>query len=202
VYQCVKENDCSLLMCVQRFAEGESMITFGHLFYFDFMKKTIFLVRHAKSDWSVPTPTDFERPLNARGQRDAPVMAAVMRDAGVQPDLIVSSTATRALTTARVFQSILEVAQDQFILEDRIYEASPQTILQIIWSLPVHVNTVCLFGHNMTFSQLKQHFDPDKHDNVPTCGIVQISGEVDSWEAFNYPNASCISMWTPKDAEY
>ncbi len=166
------------------------------------MRKLVYLIRHAKSDWTTGVKRDFDRPLNARGQRDAPVMAALLDDLGVKPDLIVTSPALRALTTARVFQERLQISPERFILQERIYEATPRTILEIIQALPENVHTVLLFGHNMTFTELKHHFDPASHENVPTCGIVMLEGEMEHWSEFNYPRAKCVRMWKPKDAEY
>jgi phosphohistidine phosphatase len=166
------------------------------------MQKTVFLVRHAKSDWSVPVPTDHARPLNARGKRDAPVMAALMRDLGHIPDLIVSSDAVRALTTARVFATTLGIPDSGIIENSSIYESDVETILGIIRSLPAHANVVYLFGHNFTFSLVASHFSDDDSTNLPTCAVAKIIAETDDWNEFNFPKAQLVQVWKPKDAEF
>ena len=94
--------------------------------------KTLTIIRHAKSSWEQEGLSDFERPLNERGRRDAPVMAARLKQAVGQPELLVSSPALRAITTARVFADVLGISKDSIQLQSRIYEASVGTLLQII----------------------------------------------------------------------
>jgi phosphohistidine phosphatase len=166
------------------------------------MLKTIFLVRHAKSSWTDPTMSDFDRPLNQRGMSDAPTMAALIHRLDMKPDLIVSSPAVRALTTARIFAQTMGLLNGQFVENHNIYEASQDTILKIIRSLPHDAQTVFMFGHNYTFTDLAQRFSDDHPGNIPTCGVVQIKGEMDSWADFDYPTAKVIQIWRPKDAEY
>jgi len=93
--------------------------------------KTILLMRHAKSDWGAQYDTDFDRPLNARGQRDAPIMAAFMASHKLLPELIVSSPAQRARTTAE-FVARERAFTGEFLFDQRIYLASPAMLLEVI----------------------------------------------------------------------
>lgn len=109
--------------------------------------KTILLMRHAKSDWGAQYDTDFERPLNARGQRDAPIMAAFMASHKLLPELIVSSPASRAKITAE-FVARERKFEGRLLFDQRIYLASPAMLLEVIQELPDAVETAMLVGHN------------------------------------------------------
>ena len=89
--------------------------------------KTLYLCRHAKSSWADPGMDDFDRPLNERGQRNAPFMAGLFKERGEPVDLIVSSPANRALTTAKAFASALHLPADRFKQDRNIYLAERQT---------------------------------------------------------------------------
>jgi phosphohistidine phosphatase len=116
--------------------------------------KTLVLVRHAKSSWDNPGLSDFERKLNKRGVRDAPYMGKVVKEKGIQPDLIVSSPAVRALTTAKFFAHALDYSEDQIDKRESIYTSGPRQILTIINHLDDELNTIMLFGHNPDLTTL------------------------------------------------
>ena len=109
--------------------------------------KTILIMRHAKSDWGAQYDTDFERPLNARGQRDAPTMAAFLASHKLLPGLIVSSPAQRAKMTAE-FVARERKFEGNLLFDQRIYLASPAMLLDVIQELPDAVDTAMLVGHN------------------------------------------------------
>ena len=123
--------------------------------------RTLYLIRHAKSSWDNPGLRDFNRPLNERGQRDAPLMAALIAKMGIKPDLIVSSPARRAITTAQYFADALGIADDDIVRNQEIYEAYPQEILRLISELPEKSETVFMFGHNPTFTDVANRFSDD-----------------------------------------
>src|SRR5438128_760349 len=89
------------------------------------------LVRHAKSSWDHAGLSDFERPLNDRGRRDAPLMAQRLMRLPPRPDLLLSSPATRALTTARLFAETLAIPVEKIGVDSRIYDAAPETLLRV-----------------------------------------------------------------------
>lgn len=132
------------------------------------------LIRHAKSSWDDPGLNDFERPLNARGRRDAPRMAEhVLRHFG-RPDRLVSSPALRAITTARIFSDTGHFPVEALLVLPRIYEASGDTLRQVLLELPAEDIHVALFGHNPGLSELAHGLAPCPFDELPTCGAVQI----------------------------
>lgn len=162
--------------------------------------RTLFLIRHAKSSWEHPGLRDIDRPLNERGLYEAPLMAQILVREGVQPDLLVSSPAKRAWTTAMFFAAAFGIKDDAVQREPDIYEADPLDILRLVSQLPDMAQTVFLFGHNMTFTDVANRYAEKEIANVPTCGIVRIESEVDSWAAFDAGNAKVCKQYFPKEA--
>jgi len=139
------------------------------------------LVRHAKSSWDYPELSDFERPLNDRGRRDAPRMAShVARQLGA-PDRILSSPAVRALSTARLFADALGMDAATVSIQPRIYEASVETLLTLVQLLDDTDTHVMLFGHNPGFTDLAHALARCSFDDMPTCAVVQLGFEADTW---------------------
>lgn len=161
--------------------------------------RTLYLIRHAKSSWDNPGLRDFNRPLNDRGLHDAPAMAIFLKKQGVVPDLLVSSPAKRALTTALFFAEAFGFGNEAVVLEQNIYEAAPQDILHIVSLLPDSADTVLLFGHNPTLTDVANRFSEKNIDNIPTCGIVQIESKADSWQAVDTGNAVVKKHFFPKE---
>ncbi|WP_262249610.1 SixA phosphatase family protein [Parapedobacter soli] len=137
------------------------------------MAKHLFIVRHAKSDWGFDV-SDFDRPLNSRGFKNAPRMAKRLADHAVKPQLLVSSPAKRAITTAQIFAESLDIPVNEIKLEPRIYEALPNTLLQIVCELDNSVDSVAFFGHNPGLTLLVNYLADDSVYNLTTCSIVHI----------------------------
>lgn len=161
--------------------------------------KTFYLVRHAKSSWDNPDLKDEERPLNERGLKDAPFMAKLMKSKGVEPDLLVTSPAIRALTTAAYFKMALEVDGEDFWVRDDIYEAMTVKITDLISKLPEDAETVMIFGHNPTFTNVANQFTNKYIDNIPTCGVVCVRSEAATWPEVNASNSKVVEAFFPKD---
>lgn len=160
--------------------------------------KTLFLIRHAKSSWNFPELSDFERPLNKRGKRDAPFMAALVEAKGFKPDKIVSSPANRALTTAGHFAAAFQMPTEDIQKDEDIYEAYTDTLQEIIQGFENTWDTVYMFGHNPGFTSLSNRYASDFIDNVPTCGIIRIMSTTDNWAAFSPENARVTDHFFPK----
>ncbi len=135
------------------------------------MPKRLFLSRHAKSSWDDPTLRDFERPLNTRGKRDAPMMAQKLKAYGIKPDLIVSSDAKRAADTAHIYAETLQVP---LRYDSRIYEASAQSLLYLIDTLFEHYDNVMIVGHNPTLTDLANILGDKPIANLQTAATVGI----------------------------
>ena len=161
--------------------------------------RNLYLVRHAKSRWDTPGLRDINRPLNERGLREAPQMAKLLVKQGVQPDLLVSSPAKRAISTALFFADAFRVPDDAVLREQDIYEADVRDILRIVSALPDSAQTVLLFGHNNTLTDVANLFTEDFIENVPTCGIVRIESSATTWREFYEGNSAVKTCFFPKD---
>lgn len=136
--------------------------------------RILLLVRHAKSSWKDESLADIDRPLNKRGQRDAPEMAARLKQRGLMPDLIVSSPAVRALATARIMAGELGYGND-IVVDEELYPASPSGVLETVKAIDDSVRIVIIVSHNPTLTELANYFSSEEIGNVPTCGIVMLS---------------------------
>jgi phosphohistidine phosphatase len=161
--------------------------------------KSLLLIRHAKSSWDNPGIRDFDRTLNERGLREAPMMANLLIQRGVLPDLMVSSPAKRAFSTARFFAEAAGKPESDIERNQNIYEASVRDILQIISQLPDHAHVVYLFGHNPTFTDVANRFADDFIDNVPTCGIVHLETSAERWSEMYEVNTRLRACLFPKE---
>lgn len=162
--------------------------------------KKIYLIRHAKSSWNSPSVRDFDRPLNERGLSDAPVMGRRIADQQISVDLIISSEANRAQTTAKLIAKEIDYDEKQIQLTKAIYHASIPEMIQLINQISDQHQTIVLFGHNPTFTELAEYLTDEAYSTLPTCGIVGIQTNVDSWSLvsggcgeqiwFDYPKSS------------
>jgi phosphohistidine phosphatase len=160
--------------------------------------KNLFLIRHAKSSWAEMGAKDFDRVLEERGLRDAPKMAKILRGMGIMPDIIISSPAKRAILTAQYFAKEMGIPFEMIDLQPDIYEASELDLLHVIRNISNDAQTVLLFGHNPTLTYFPNRYTEDFIDNVPTCGIVQLSMNGEKWSDFNEKTVSKIGFWYPK----
>jgi len=119
--------------------------------------KTLVIVRHAKSSWDDPSCSDFERTLNKRGERDAPYMAQITREKGIKADLIISSPANRALTTAKYFAKEQGIVDSNISQKELIYNSGFSEILRLLKKTDNSYNTVMLFGHNPDITHLTSY---------------------------------------------
>lgn len=161
------------------------------------MKRTLILIRHAKSSWSEAGISDFERPLNARGERDAPFMAQRMAESGRQVDAIVTSPAKRAITTAMAYKKALQLSEDRFIADDSVYEADVKALMNLINRFDDNWKCVLLFGHNPGFSYLIQYLSGSML-HMPTNGAGTLEMEIDSWEHVGTGCAQLVDFDFPK----
>lgn len=143
--------------------------------------KTLIIIRHAKSSWDNSDLSDFERPLNKRGFRDAEFMSKKIAEKNIKPDLILSSPANRAYTTAKIFAKELNYPEHQIITKELIYERGPREILSFISQTDDNLDTLMLFGHNPDLSTLTHYLCDFEYGNLPTCAIVCIDFNFDSW---------------------
>ena len=145
--------------------------------------KELILVRHAKSSWKDSTLRDHERPLNKRGKRDVPEMGERLARSGYAPDLMVSSSAVRALDTARTIAGELGYRRERIAVEDRLYHAGVAELLQVIRGVDDSVDSLMLFGHNPGLTDLANHLGPREIFNMPTCAVLHLRFQAENWAA-------------------
>ena len=161
------------------------------------MKKTLTMIRHAKSDWPRLT-RDFDRPLLKRGIKDAQLMGEHMRESNYNFDVLLCSGAKRARQTLENLRTKLEISEDVIQFDDEIYGSSIQSILRMIENLSSKANWAAIIGHNPTHTNLCNYLANDNLSNLPTCGVYTISFQVDDWKAVGCGTGDCVSFITPK----
>ena len=138
------------------------------------MKHLIF-IRHAKSSWSDQGLSDHERPLNQRGQRDAPVMGKWLAQTIYSPEIIIASSAVRAQETAFAFQSACGISETDFMTEPRLYLAGMQEWIQILQESLGQDKRAALFSHNPGITQVVNWLCNEAIYNIPTCGVAIVA---------------------------
>ena len=163
------------------------------------MKQLIF-IRHAKSDWGSEFLHDADRCLNERGYSDAYYMSRWFKKNHKATDVIISSTATRALSTALIFARDLDFNMNNFFLEQKIYEAPMSRLISVIKNLNNEKDSAMLFGHNPGFTNVCNELSADMfYEGIPTCGIVSMKFDIESWNDVK-PHSGKLDFYQfPKD---
>ncbi len=160
--------------------------------------KRLIVVRHAKSSWDSALITDFDRPLNDRGKRDAPEMAAQLLKRNISIDLFISSPAKRAETTARIFMSEMMAAQTQLQIANELYLAPKAVFYEVIKKIDHRFQTVALFAHNPGITDFVNALTDMRTDNVPTCGIFGVIIKAENWADIESAEKSFLFYDYPK----
>lgn len=142
---------------------------------------TLYLTRHAKSSKEERNLRDIDRPLNERGVNDAALMAGQFVARGEALDLLVTSTALRASSTARVFAKALALDDSHISGTEEIYLADTGVLMRTVNDLSDRAKRIMLFGHNPGFSKLAEALSGEDIDELPTCATVRIDFDVDRW---------------------
>jgi phosphohistidine phosphatase len=160
--------------------------------------KTITLLRHAKSSWDNTDLVDFDRPLNARGKKNAPDMAQRLKAAGIRPSLILSSPAKRAWSTAKIIATEITYPIE-FLQRDRnLYHAGVNRLIHVLASQDEGFENIVLVAHNPGLTQLANELIPGLTTNLPTCGFVSVLVDVDTWDLRGRRSAELVEFNYPK----
>jgi phosphohistidine phosphatase len=144
--------------------------------------KHLLLLRHAKSSWAEDGLTDVERPLSARGERDAPLMGERLRQRGARPGLIIASPAVRTRRTAKLIAQALDYPREGIRYDTMLYLASPTAILDIIASQSRELDGLLVVGHNPGLTDLTKRLLPElRFDDLPTAAVVAIDIDAAEW---------------------
>jgi phosphohistidine phosphatase len=146
------------------------------------LMKTVYLVRHAKSDWAVAAE-DRDRPLNDRGKRDAPMMANRLLERKAKVDRFMSSPAKRAFSTAGAFAFAYNRKKSDIVEIPELYLPSPETFFSVMEKLDDKDKFVAIFSHNSGITEFANSLQLIKLDNMPTCSIFAFRIKSDNWES-------------------
>lgn len=163
--------------------------------------KTLFINRHAKSSWDHGNLSDFDRPLNDRGEKDAPKMGRRLNIKNESIQLVVSSPANRAITTARLMSKEIGYPLEKIKEVKEIYHASSRTLINIVNQFNDEFNRVIIFGHNPGFTDLVEQLTGDYIGNLPTCGICKVEFDIGSWNEVGSESGILRYFDYPKNTE-
>ena len=144
--------------------------------------KTLYIIRHAKSSWDDASLDDFNRPLNERGEKDAPRMGKRLKEREIVPDLMISSPAKRALKTCKAIAKVLEYPKEKIKEEKKLYHAGDAEIFSILKSIKEPNDVVLIFGHNPGLTEFANSLLNESIMNIPTAGVVAGKLNIDSWQ--------------------
>lgn len=155
-------------------------------------------MRHAKSSWTSGSLSDKQRPLNARGERDAPLMGQRLVEHGIRPSLILASPAVRAWTTAQVIAREIGYPMEFLQREDGIYMASLERLLDTVVAQDNGFNSLMVIGHNPGLTVFANFLSPGITDNLPTAGVVSVQIDRDDWHLYEQPKTELLVHDYPK----
>ncbi len=162
------------------------------------MPKKLYLVRHAKSSWSDASLTDEQRPLNKRGRRSAPDMGRRLAEQDHRPDLIISSPANRALSTARIIAEELAYDESEIIIDERMYFSGSGSMLKLLEEIDDRFQSVMIVGHNPAMTSFFNMLCDASVDNMPTCAIAVIGYSMTTWSELRSADGNLLAYDFPK----
>jgi phosphohistidine phosphatase len=165
--------------------------------------KRLYLLRHAKSSWKDTSLPDHDRPLTGRGRRAAKAIARHMRDNGIEPELVLCSTAQRARETLDRIEPALGTGEVQ--LEPDLYAASAPALLERLRSVPDSVESVMVIGHNPGLQELGLELartGPAASDlaaKYPTAALATLALAASNWRELDRDTAELVELVRPRD---
>ena len=162
------------------------------------MPRYIILFRHGKSDWNANYASDHERPVSKRGIKAAKKMGRYLSNIDQVPELIISSTALRALNTAEIAINAGKWSS-KLVLEKQIYESNVETLISIISKQSNEYNSICLVGHEPTFSSFIERCNNSTWSRFPTASMAQINFNINSWYDIDLKFGSLVWLIRPKE---
>lgn len=160
--------------------------------------KTLLILRHAKSSWEDASLPDHDRPLSKRGKRDAPRMGRLLKEEGLRPDLILSSTAKRARRTA---EAVAEECgyEDEVRLNRDLYAAGPEEILHVLKGLAEDPERVMVVGHNPGLEELVSGLTGEE-ERMPTAALAQVRLVIEAWNELDEDtHGALVNVWRPRE---
>ncbi len=160
--------------------------------------KTLLVLRHAKSSWDNENLSDYERPLNKRGKQDAPRMGRLLKENDLTPDLIIASSAERALATAEAVALACDYDRE-IQLTRRFYLADADAYLEVVQALDDAIQSVMVVGHNPGMEHLVAVLS-GQWERMPTAAIAHFQLPITHWrELAEMDEAELVNLWRPKE---
>ena len=145
--------------------------------------KYLTIIRHAKSSWEQPDLDDIARPLNERGKHAVKIVGKHLLEQALQPDLIISSPAVRALETAKGIAEYVQYDKKKIVVEPVVYFGTSSAIIEMLKKINDRHTDVFLFGHEPILSSLIFQLTKTTLEKFPTCSVFRIAFKADSWSA-------------------
>lgn len=159
--------------------------------------KTLFLLRHAKSDWNDSNLSDFERPLNNRGIHDLPLMAKLLRSYNENIQHLFSSSAARTTATALGYASGLHLNANQISYHKELYHASERDLLHFTNKISDQLDCIGLVGHNPGITDFCNYLG-GQAAFMTTCSIAKITLNINTWKEVSFENGKLEYYEYPK----
>jgi phosphohistidine phosphatase len=159
--------------------------------------KTVILVRHAKSSHSFSLSSDFDRPLNDRGYREAAEMGKKLFKKKIPIDLFISSPAVRAKTTAELFVAEYDRKLKEILFIPSLYHADPVNFSEVISGLQDTCQHIAVFSHNPGITEYASSLTESHIDHMPTGSVFAVTAPIDSWKDFAKAEKSLLFFYKP-----
>lgn len=160
--------------------------------------KTLLILRHAKSSWDNTHLADHDRPLKKRGRRDASRIGRLLDDEELIPDLIISSSAKRAMTTAKAAARDSGYSGDLLVTR-HFYHADPESYFDVLRDISDEFSRVLIVGHNPGMEELLEEIT-GSYERMPTAALAHVVVSIDSWRQLDESvDALLVHFWRPKE---
>lgn len=166
------------------------------------MERKLYIIRHGKSSWDHTGLDDIDRPLAERGMLNAEDMANRLANAGMIPELLLSSPASRALNTALIMARFWRLKPSALQIHEPLYDAYISDIEKVVFGVPSKVKSIAIFGHNPSWTSYSNHFLKERLDNLPTAGVVVVTLESESWKGIGRGQVIRTYVDYPKNRQY
>jgi len=165
---------------------------------------SLYLMRHAKSEWHSAAKSDFDRPLNQRGSKDAARMGQYLQQQNIKPGLVLSSSAERAKQTALAVVDALHMNPDQILFNKDLYLADRPTLLKILHSVPDATDSVLLVAHNPGLDDLVEWLAPEppslsESGKLMTTAAIAMFAVPKPWAKLKRNTTRLVQLLRPKE---
>ena len=164
--------------------------------------KELYVVRHAKSSWSNPQQTDFERPLNTRGKQDAMLMSEKLTEYHISPQMVLCSNAKRTRKTLQYLQKQMQLSENNIELKNELYAASKEQLVYEVSKIPDEIEKAMVVAHNPGVTNFTNYLLGSDRVNFPTLGIACLTLHMDSWKELSGGIATLQCFIYPKMFRY